>query len=71
MADLQNPLQDFWEEILSGESVRVRKAFDDLEPDTQEAVLRHLKRMAEEAGWHPLQQASARAALQSLDRLDK
>ncbi len=71
MADPQNPLQDFWEEILSGEPARVRAAFADLDLATREAVILHLKRMADDEGWHPLQQASARSALQALDRPDK
>ncbi|HEX9014186.1 MAG TPA: hypothetical protein VF813_11735 [Anaerolineaceae bacterium] len=63
MAEPADPLQDFWGEILSSQPERIRAAIAGLDPQTRAAVHSHLIAMANEDGWHPLQQASARAAL--------
>lgn len=60
------PLADFWQEILSGEAERTRRAFTRLAASEQPAVLLHLRRMSTETGWHPAQAESARAALDAL-----
>ncbi len=66
MSEPDAGLEDFWDNILSGESARVQAAFQSLDEVSQEAVLRHLQKMASEEGWHPLQQKTARAALEIL-----
>jgi hypothetical protein len=55
--------QDFWADVLSGEAPRIRAALESLEPATRQAVLAHLRRMAEEPGWTEGQQRRALAAL--------
>ena len=67
-ADAEVPApEDFWAEILSADPKRVRSAFDRLSADDARLVQAHLLRMSNEAGWHPLQRDSARAALQALE----
>ncbi|HEY3343636.1 MAG TPA: hypothetical protein VGJ97_01845 [Anaerolineaceae bacterium] len=70
MIQTPNPFERFWEEILSSDPDLIRVAYASLDADTQQAVILHLRRMAEEEGWHSLQQASARAALTVLEDLD-
>jgi hypothetical protein len=57
------PLDDLWTEILSSEAARIRRAWGRLTDDECRAVLEHLRRMTEEAGWQPEQRASAAGAL--------
>lgn len=64
--NFDNFLETLWDALLSREPDRVRSAFTALDPDSQRAVLDHLKRMAEEAGWHPDQSLSARIALAAI-----
>ena len=63
------PIEDLWEQLLSSDPERIRKAFSELDPISQKSVLEHLNKMAVEEGWHPAQRASARAALQALTGL--
>lgn len=59
-------LENFWDNLLSGESARVLAAFQSLEKESQAAVLEHLQKMASEEDWHPLQREAAQAALDIL-----
>jgi hypothetical protein len=61
-----DPLEQFWDDLLSGEPNKIQSAFSSLDSDARQAVLRHLSRMAAEEGWHPLQKKSAQAALDVL-----
>ncbi len=61
-----DPLEIFWDNLLSREPARIRAAFNALDRATQSAVLNHLERMATEEGWHPEQVSSARAALKEI-----
>ncbi|MEN4013634.1 MAG: hypothetical protein AB1453_12590 [Chloroflexota bacterium] len=63
---LTDPLEIFWDNLLSREPTRIRAAFATLDHASQSAVLTHLERMASEDGWHPEQAASAQAALREL-----
>jgi hypothetical protein len=56
-------LDNFWEELLSEDPARIRRAWGDLTDEEALAVLDHLRRMAEEEGWHPDQRRAAAAAL--------
>ena len=68
MMEEQTPdLQDFWDNLLSGQVDLVREAFRNLDPSEREAVLAHLRRMATETGWQREQAASAEAALRALE----
>ena len=58
--------EDFWDNLLSREKARIEAAFQGLDPQSQQAVREHLKRMVTEEGWHPLQRNSAQAALDVL-----
>jgi hypothetical protein len=66
MTQPTNPIENFWDGILSSEPELIQQAFASLDPQTQIAVLAHLRRMVSEEGWHPAQQASARAALDAI-----
>ncbi len=66
MNDRPDFLELLWEDLLSRQTERVRAAFAGLLPAEQKAVLAHLQRMSDEAGWHPEQRRSAQAALQAL-----
>jgi hypothetical protein len=56
-------LEELWDSLLSREPVKILKAFNSLSLDEQKSVIEHIKKMAEEPGWHPEQRNSARAAL--------
>jgi hypothetical protein len=60
------PIEEVWEQLLSRNPERIRKAYSELDPKSQKSVLEHLKKMVIEEGWHPAQRASAQAALQAL-----
>jgi hypothetical protein len=62
-----NP-EELWERLLSRQAVQIQAAFISLNAEEQNAVVAHLYRMLEEAGWHPEQRLSARAALQALSK---
>jgi len=60
-------LETIWEHLLSREERLVKNAFSSLHAAEQEAVLIHLKRMAQETGWHTEQRISAQSALDILE----
>jgi hypothetical protein len=62
-----NP-EDLWDQLLSRQPAQVQAAFTSLTSAEQNAVLAHLSRMVNEAGWHKEQRLSARAALQALSK---
>ncbi len=60
-------LELFWGEILSREPGRIRAAFAELtDEEERQAVLAHLRRMVNEAGWAEPQRESAQRALVAL-----
>ncbi|MBN2501235.1 MAG: hypothetical protein JXB38_10685 [Anaerolineales bacterium] len=61
-----DPLEQFWNEILSRQPDKVRAAFAGLDTEAKQAVLTHLESMVSESGWHPEQVRSAQAALAAL-----
>ncbi|MBN2147492.1 MAG: hypothetical protein JW726_08890 [Anaerolineales bacterium] len=61
-----DPLELLWDALLSRDGKQVQSTFSTLEPDNQQTILQHLKRMATEPDWHPEQALSARAALSAL-----
>jgi hypothetical protein len=63
---LVDPIEALWEEILSRQLERIQKAFAPLSPEEKTAVLKHLKGMVSEPGWHPEQVVSASQALDAL-----
>jgi hypothetical protein len=62
----EDPLQAFWDALLSRQDERVREVFANLDKPGQIAVLDHLRRMCSEEGWHPEQIRSAQEALRVL-----
>lgn len=64
---MSDPIETFWEEILSRQHERIQIAFRSLSEDEKAAVLNHLKRMTSEPRWHPEQIASASKALEALN----
>jgi hypothetical protein len=61
-----DPLEHLWEEILSQEPPRIRRAWGELTDDEASAVLAHLTRMRDEPGWTEAQRQAASAALRVL-----
>ncbi len=56
-------LDDLWDDLLSSDPARIRRAWENLTDDESLAVLEHLRRMKDEPGWQPAQRASAEVAL--------
>ncbi|HLE52074.1 MAG TPA: hypothetical protein VI755_08420 [Anaerolineales bacterium] len=61
-------LETLWDGLLSRQPEQVRAAYASLDEMGKKAVLAHLERMANEAGWHPEQRFSAQVALEALKR---
>ncbi len=62
-------LEGLWDDLLSRQPKKVQAAYLQLEMPERKAVTAHLQRMVDEPGWQPEQRASAKAALQALERL--
>lgn len=67
--DNLDPLQSFWENLLSRNPTRIQSAFLSLDPTSKQVVIAHLQKMATDPGWHPEQVESARAALETIQSL--
>lgn len=57
------PLEKMWGELLSREQDLVILAFQKLDQENRSNVVKHLKTMVNENGWHREQKKSARFAL--------
>jgi len=66
MPDFFDPVELFWESLLSRQPDQIRAAFNSVDKTTQSQVLEHLQQMATEEGWHPEQAISAQTALEIL-----
>jgi hypothetical protein len=64
--DAPGAVEQLWDNLLSRQLERVRKAYRSLDKDEQVAVLAHLRKMESEPGWHPEQRTSAIVALEAL-----
>ena len=62
----EDPLQVFWDHILSRDPEQIRAAFAALDLATQKTVTVHLERMIHEPDWHPEQRLSAQIALEAI-----
>jgi hypothetical protein len=62
MAD-DNSLEALWDGLLSKEPEKVKSIYQNLGIKDREYAISHLKRMANEDGWHPLQKSAAQVAL--------
>lgn len=65
------PLDVLWAEILSREPSRVVAAWRSLDAEERHAVVTHLARMTNEAGWAEPQRISAQAALDAIAAADE
>jgi hypothetical protein len=59
-------LDQFWEDILSCDPARIRRAWGNLTDAECLAVLEHLRRMTEAEEWQPEQREAAATALRVL-----
>ena len=66
MPDFYDPVELFWESLLSRRPDQIQAAFNSVDKITQAQVLDHLLQMATEEGWHPEQVISAQTALEIL-----
>jgi len=65
-----DPLEKFWNAVLSRQPQRIRSAVKPLDTAARHALAEHLQRMVSEEGWMPQQRDSAQAALDVLSDLD-
>jgi glycine betaine/choline ABC-type transport system substrate-binding protein len=66
MPDFYDPVELFWESLLSRHPDQIQAAFNSVDKTTQAQVLEHLQQMVTEEGWHPEQVLSAQTALEIL-----
>ena len=66
MPDFYDPVELFWESLLSRQPDQIQAAFNSVDKVTQAQVLEHLRQMATGEGWHPEQVISAQIALEIL-----
>ena len=57
-------LDELWEALLSEDPARIRRVWEDVTDAEALAILAHLNRMRDEAGWSDAQRAAAATALQ-------
>ncbi len=62
----RDPLEIFWDAILSRQPELIQAACLQLDDQERKELIAHLRRMATEEGWHPEQRKSAQAALASI-----
>ena len=67
MPDFYDPVELFWESLLSRQPDQIQAAFNSVDKMTQAQVLEHLQQMVSEEGWHPEQVLSAQTALEILN----
>jgi hypothetical protein len=67
MPDFYDPVELFWESLLSRQPDQIQAAFNSVDKITQAQVLEHLQQMVSEEGWHPEQVLSAQTALEILN----
>lgn len=59
-------LEQIWDQLLSREPERIRRAYALLDESSLQTVLAHLRKMVSEPGWQPEQVTSAAIALQTI-----
>jgi len=65
-----DPLEKFWNAVLSRQPQRIRQAVKPLDAAARQALVKHLQRMVSEEGWMPQQRDSAQTALDVLSDPD-
>lgn len=66
LVHLMTDLDELWEALLSEDPARIRRVWEDVTDAEAQAILAHLTRMRDEAGWTDGQRAAAATALQVL-----
>ena len=66
MPDFFDPVELFWESLLSREPDQIQAVWNSIDRTSQEQVLLHLQDMLNGEDWLPEQRASAEAALKVL-----
>jgi hypothetical protein len=66
MTEVRDPLEIFWDAILSRQPDQIRAAYMPLGAADRRDLIAHLQRMVSEEGWHPEQRKSAQAALETI-----
>lgn len=64
MPEFLDPVELFWDHLLSREPDQILAAVHALDEETRQRVIAHLQSMASEEGWHPEQRKSAQVALE-------
>jgi hypothetical protein len=64
---MTDPLQAFWDDILSEDSTKISDTFKSLSATEQQKVLVHLYKMTNEPGWHSAQVQTASKAIQVIE----
>ena len=59
-------MEKMWDDLLSREPELVISAFEKLDPESRKNVVKHLKAMVSEKGWHIEQKKSARITLKAI-----
>ncbi len=63
-----NSIEQFWDEILSRDPIRIERSLKDLSDSDRQAVVDHLTLMTTEDGWHSSQKRSAQIALETINK---
>jgi hypothetical protein len=67
MPEFLDPVELFWDHLLSRQPDQIRAAFQSIPPEAQQRVLAHLRAMLEDEGYAPEQRLSAQAALEVIE----
>ncbi|MEP7284442.1 MAG: hypothetical protein ABI947_01580 [Chloroflexota bacterium] len=60
-------LEEFWNDLLSEEPLRVIAVWSTLDAEEKLTIYEHLTHMATEAGWADVQRIAAQAAIHAID----
>jgi hypothetical protein len=67
MPEFLDPVELFWDHLLSRQPEQILAAFRSIPPETKQRVLAHLRSMIEDEGYAEEQQQSAQSALEVLE----
>lgn len=68
MAENIDPLEKLWSALLSRNAKMIMDAYNGCTTSEKHSILKHLKRMSSEPGWHAEQVKSADFALKMLEK---
>jgi hypothetical protein len=64
---MTDPLQIFWDDILSENPMKITDTFNSLSASEQQKVLVHLYKMTNEPDWHSAQVQTASKAIEVIE----